>query len=264
MINSMQKAIIKKDFRSVVFNKNLLIALIIIPLVFTVFIPAVFILSVHFAPDDMGDFEQLLGLLQEDLQEEITGQTIIAFIFNNAMPMFFMIIPIMASSIMAASSFVGEKEKRTLETLLYAPLTLTQIFQAKVWASFLLSMVMTFGSFVVMLLVVESLALLTLGSMIVPGISWLFTMLVVAPAASLLAIVFIVGGSAKAKTIEESQQRAVFLVLPLVLMIVVQFSGVILISAWYLLALGAIVAAIAFILMRKSMSKFTYELLLKR
>ncbi|HIW21560.1 MAG TPA: ABC transporter permease subunit [Candidatus Dorea intestinavium] len=52
------------------------------------------------------------------------------------------------ASIMAAGSFVGEKEKRTLETLLYSPLSITKIFQAKVLASFLLSMFISFISFV--------------------------------------------------------------------------------------------------------------------
>ena len=65
-------------------------------------------------------------------------------------------IPIMAASIMAASAFVGEKERHTLETLLYCPLTLKQIFQAKVWASFLLSMLVSLISFTAMLLVIEA------------------------------------------------------------------------------------------------------------
>ena len=42
----------------------------------------------------------------------------------------------MTASIMAASSFVGEKEKRTLETLLYSPLTVGQIFRARCWPLF--------------------------------------------------------------------------------------------------------------------------------
>ena len=49
-----------------------------------------------------------------------------------------------------------EKEKRTLETLLYCPLSLRKIFQAKVLASFLLSMTVSLFSFAAMLLVMET------------------------------------------------------------------------------------------------------------
>ena len=66
------------------------------------------------------------------------------------MPLYFLIIPIMAATVMSATSFVGEKEKQTLETLLYCPLSLKQIFRAKVLASFLLSMLVSGISFVAM------------------------------------------------------------------------------------------------------------------
>ena len=264
MINSKQRVLIKKDFRSVVSNKNLMTALIIVPLIFTVVLPTIFILAIAFTPDEMGDFEQLLEMLPASQQLGDMTRTMIGFLLNNIMPGFFALIPIMASSITAASSFVGEKEKRTLETLLYAPLTLSQIFQSKVLASFLLSMVISVLSFIAMIFVSELLIFFTLGSIVLPGISWLFTILVVAPAVSLLAIVFIVGGSAKAQTMEESQQRTVFLILPLILLIGGQFSGIVLINAWYLLALGTVIAIIAFILLKNYSKKFTYELLLKK
>ena len=264
MINSMQKAIILKDFKSVTTNKNLMTALIIVPLVFTVVMPIIFIAAIHFAPEQASDFEEILGMLPEEMKSDNMSETIIVFLLNNIMPVFFTLIPIMASSIMAASSFVGEKEKRTLETLLYSPLTLTQIFQSKVWASFLLSMTITFSSFIIMVIVVETAVLLTLGHLIIPGISWIITILVVAPSVSLLAIVFIIKGSAKAQTMEESQQRAIFLIMPLLLLIIGQFTGLVMINAWYLLIIGGIAGLVAWLLMMNSMKKFTYELLLKR
>lgn len=264
MISSMQKAIILKDFKSIATNKNLMTALIIVPLVFTVFFPLVFILGIHFAPDQTSDLENILGMLPESMKSENMNETIIIYLLNYIMPVFFTLIPIMASTIMSASSFIGEKEKRTLETLLYSPLTLSQIFQSKVWASFMLSMLITTASFLIMLVVVEVGLFLTLGHMILPGISWIFIILLVAPAVSLLSIVIIVKGSAKSQTMEESQQRALFLILPLILLLISQFTGIILINAWYLIIIGVIIGIIAWFLMKRSMKKFTYEFLLKR
>ena len=263
MINSMQAAIIKKDIRAMVSNKRLFPVLLIVPLVFTVFLPTVFILSAYFVPDDLGDFQQLLDLMPVKNQHDTAARTVISLVLNSVIPAFFIMIPVMAASVMAASAFVGEKEKKTLETLLYCPLTLKQIFQSKVWASFFLSMGVSFISFIVMQIVVQIEVLLTTGSMIPPDITWLVALLLVSPAVSLLAITLIVSGSAKAQTMEESQQRSVFLILPVILLAAGQFSGLFLLNAWYMLALGAVFALLAYFLMKRAMVKFTYETLLK-
>lgn len=70
-MNTMQAALIRKDLRSITANKQLLVAMISVPIALTV------VMAI--------------------------------------MPVFFIIIPIMAASFIAASTFVGEKEKRTLE-----------------------------------------------------------------------------------------------------------------------------------------------------
>ena len=263
MINKMQAAIIIKDFHGIVSNKRLFPILLIVPLVFTVVLPSIFILIINFAPDELGEMQMLIDMMPISKQADTISRTIISLILNYILPGFFMMIPIMAASITAASSFVGEKEKRTLETLLYAPLPLKKIFQAKVWSSFLLSMTVSVFSFIIMLVVVEVEILLTTGSMLLPDASWLVVMLVVSPALSLLAITLIVSGSAKAQTVEESQQRSVFLIVPLIVMIMGQFTGITLISAWYLLIFGVIFAVVAAILMKRSERKFTYEVLLR-
>ena len=96
-----------------------------------------------------------------------------------------------------------------------------------------------------------------------PGINWLIILLLIAPSISLMAITLIVRGSAKAQSVEEAQQGAVFLVLPLILLATGQFMGVLLINVWILLGLGGICALAAVFLLKKSTGRFTYERLLK-
>ena len=91
----------------------------------------------------------------------------------------------------------------------------------------------------------------------------LVVLLLVSPAISLIAVTLIVRGSAKAQSVEESQQVAVFLLLPLLLLIVGQFTGVLLMNVWILLGLGVVCAVLAWILLQKSMGRFTYEKLLQ-
>ena len=88
-------------------------------------------------------------------------------------------------------------------------------------------------------------------------------MLLISPAISLIAITLIVRGSAKAQSVEESQQGAVFLILPIILLVVGQFTGILLISFWILLGLGIVCALLAWLLLKKSMGRFTYEMLLR-
>lgn len=261
-MNKAMQAVIKKDFQSVASNRRLFISLLIVPLVLTIFLPSVFVLSAYFVPDDP-DIQAMLKLLPVSPGSDSTSLLLMDLIFNYILPVFFLIIPIMASSIMAASSFVGEKEKHTLETLLYSPLTLHQIFRSKVLASFLLSMLVSLFSFLVMTIVVEAEILFLFGSFLLPKINWLILLALLSPGVSLIAVTLIVRGSAKARTMEESQQGAVFLIMPVLLLIAGQFTGVMLLNAWILLLLSFLCIGLAWLLLKKAVKGFTYEMLLR-
>lgn len=255
-------AIVQKDFRSITANRRLFTAILIVPLILTIVFPSILIIAIHFAPDDP-DIQKLLQLLPQAAQGESLEVTVANMFLNYILPLFFLMIPIMTASIMAASSFVGEKEKQTLETLLYSPLSLRQIFRAKVLASFLLSMLVSLSSFLAMILVLELEAFFLMDSLLLPSISWIVILLLVSPAISLIAVTLIVRGSAKAQSVEESQQGAVFLILPIILLAAGQFTGIMLLSVWALLGIGILCALLAWLLLKKSMGRFTYEMLLK-
>ncbi|HIS00519.1 MAG TPA: ABC transporter permease [Candidatus Excrementavichristensenella intestinipullorum] len=255
-------AIIKKDFRGVAANRRLFPALFLVPSLLALVLPSIFVIAVHFTPDDP-DILKLLALVPQAAPGQSLELTLWGLLLNSILPAFFLVIPVMASSITAASAFVGEKERHTLETLLYCPLTLRQIFQAKVLASFLVSMVVSLLSFAAMFLVVEGEVFFLAGQALRPSVNWLAVLLLVSPAVSLIAVTLIVRGSAKAQSVEESQQAAVFLILPLLLLVVGQFAGLFLMSFWLLLGLGLLCGALAWILLRKSMGRFTYERLLQ-
>ena len=255
-------AIIKKDLKSVMDNRRMFASLMIVPLVLMIFLPSIFLVMLRFAPADP-DIEKLLALLPGAMRQETWQQAAAGLMMNFILPPFFLMIPVMTASIMAASAFVGEKEKHTLKTLLYCPLSVRQIFRAKVMASFLLSMLVSLISFAVMLLVTELEAYFLLGTLLVPGVNWLVILILVSPAISLIAVTLIVRGSAKARTVEESQQSAVFLILPIILLVVGQTTGLMLVNGWILLGLGVICALIAALMLKMCMGRFTYEMLLK-
>lgn len=236
-MNIGQFALMKKDMRSVTSNKQVFAVLLIVPIVLTIALPSIFVLVISFAPDAASDFQKLLDMLPAPNGE--------------------------ASSVMAASSFVGEKEKHTLETLLYSPLSLGQLFQSKILAGFSVGMMISCSSFSAMLLVMELEFFFLTGNLLLPAASWLAIMLLIAPAISLVAIAVTVRSSAKAQTIEEAQQRAVFLIFPILALVIGQFTGIILISAGLLWGVGIVLAALAILLVKRAAGNFTYEKLLK-
>lgn len=223
--------------RSVTSNKQVFAVLLIVPIVLTIALPSIFVFVISFAPDAASDFQKLLDMLPAPNGE--------------------------ASSVMAASSFVGEKEKHTLETLLYSPLSLGQLFQSKILAGFSVGMMISCSSFAAMLLVMELEASFLTGNLLLPAASWLAIMLLIAPAISLVAIAVTVRSSAKAQTIEEAQQQAVFLIFPILALVIGQFTGIILISAGLLWGVGIVLAALAILLVKRAAGNFTYEKLLK-
>lgn len=262
-MNIKQLAIIKKDIRSITSNKQVFMVIMIVPLALTIVLPSILVFVITMVPDAASDFQKLLDMLPAAAQIADQEKMMLGLMFNKIMPAFFLMIPIMASSVMAASSFVGEKEKHTLETLLYSPLTLKQLFQSKILASFSVGMMVTFLSFAAMIVVMETEILFLTGTVIIPELSWIIIMLLVAPSISLVAISITVRGSAKAQTMEEAQQSAVFLIFPIIALVVGQCTGIIFVSTWLLLGLGIILALIAALLMKGSEGKFTYEKLLK-
>ena len=161
-------------------------------------------------------------------------------------------------------TYAGDtSQKHTLETLLYCPLSVKQIFQAKVLASFLFSMMVALISFAAMMIVLETEAFFIMDMLIVPAAGWIVILCLLSPSISLITVTLIVRGSAKAQSVEESQQGAVFLIVPLILLVAGQFAGVMLLNVWILLGLGVLCALLAWVLLQKAVGRFTYEMLLK-
>ncbi|MDT2601721.1 ABC transporter permease subunit [Enterococcus hulanensis] len=266
MFNNRQKAIMVKDIRGITENKRYFSVLTILPLLFSVVFPTLMLLTVLMSPTDSSSFTEMARILPDfqKLDQEQLIRELLSLMVNNVIPIFFLIIPIMTASVMAASSFVGEKEKRTLETLLYSPLSIREIFRAKVYASFLVGVLVTYVSFVLTVIVVEVELYIFKGMLLPLSLNWLWVMLLIVPAITIISIVLIVKGSAKATSIEESQQKAAFLILPLALLMIGQFTGILVFSGWIVVSIGLVLLVIALLLLRYSMTGFTYERLLDR
>jgi len=80
---------------------------------------------------------------------------------------------------------------------------------------------------------------------------------------ALISINIIVRGSAKSQTSEEAQQSSLFLILPVILLIIGQFTGIMMLGPHIFLILGAATALIAVLLFKGSFGSYSYEKLLR-
>ena len=261
MVNKMQSALIKKELKDIFDEGNFFMNYMLLPLIMSVFLPAVFVILLIF------DLEEILAELAEiPVFAELIGadpQASIHFMLDTTMAPFLLMIPILTVLIMATSTFAGEKERKTLETLLYSPMSLREIIEAKIIGAFLLGMIVTLASFIAMVMVTGLLLWFTKGILFIPGLVWLPVILLVSPAFSIIGITFKVRVSAKAKSVQQAQQRSAVLIMPLIILIIVQFTGLAVINVWVYLLGGIVLAILAVLLMRMVFRKLTYEELLR-
>lgn len=177
-------------------------------------------------------------------------------------PSYFLMIPIMCSGVIGASSFVGEKEHKTLESLLYTPISMEQLLRAKILGVFVPSYMVTLISFIVFGIIFNVGGFIYFGELIFPDVTWLIIILWISPAINLLSLIFTVMVSAKSETFQEAQQVSGLLVIPLILILVVQMTGVLLLSKVVMFIGGAVLFILDYILIKKISAKFIPEKLI--
>ena len=243
------KAIAKKDLSSVTSNAQIFLPMIIVPLIFCVIFPATLILATRFTDlNQATNMEPILKIL-ESLPEESTlakdlasftelNQKLIYLFLNYFFAPLFLLIPIMGASLVAANSFAGEKERRTLESLLFAPVDIFSLFFGKALAAFLLAIGLAIGGFILYGLTINILGYPLFNRAIFPQSNWLVLLIWVVPSFSILAILFNVAVSAKVKGFQEANQMSVFVVLPIVFLLISQILGAFIIDTKFLWLLG--------------------------
>jgi ABC-type Na+ efflux pump permease subunit len=158
--------------------------------------------------------------------------------FNYTFIPFFMIVPVMVASIIASNGIVGEKERHTLETLLYTPLTNREFLVGKIASAFIPAGVISFIAFAGYFLVVNLCYFFLRGTMLVTSPIWIPSILLLSPGVSLLGLGITLLVSLKAKSFMEAQQIAGVVVVPFLILIVVQLTGVVVFKPFYVILFG--------------------------
>ena len=263
LITYEERAVINKDFGEIWNTKMARNTMIILPVVMAVFLPAMYLIMIYFLPSEkMNGVEEMLKLMPNELSYLSIQQSMFYIMSNMVCPMFFLMIPLMASSVSAACSFVGEKERGTIQTLILTPLSLKSIFKAKVIGCTILSAIATAISFAAFTIVI-SIGDIILNVPFFLNWNWAVLVLVLAPAITVFGVVFMVLVSGRSKSYIESFQAAGYIVLPVIFLFIGQFTGLFQLNAviFLLISLGLVI--IDFVLWILAARSFTPEKLLK-
>ncbi|MBC2579073.1 ABC transporter permease subunit [Clostridium sp. DJ247] len=264
-MNRNEKALIYKDINEITSSRRVIIPMTIVPIILVVIIPLAILISANYIGNDSSMFTKMAPLLKKLPSEYTTytpAQLLIKVTVNFMFPSYFLIIPIMCSGVIGASSFVGEKEHKTLESLLYTPISMEQLLRAKILGVFVPSYVVTLISYIAFGIIFNVGGFIYFGRLIFPDIKWLIIILWISPAINLLSLIFTVMVSAKSETFQEAQQVSGLLVIPMILVLVAQMTGVLLISNLVMFIGGSVLFILDYILIKRISSKFIPEKLI--
>jgi ABC-type Na+ efflux pump permease subunit len=242
------RAIVRKDLHQVTQNRMVWLPMILVPAIFLVVFPGVFILLPMLMPASELDSEDLVTLMRNmppqfaALANGLTPEQLFTYLGANYMfaPMF-LIIPLMVSTILAADSIVGERERKTMESLLYTPISDSELFAAKVLTALIPALAINVLSFVLYGVVVNVAGYPAMGRIYFPAPTWWPLIFWLGPAVSVAALGVTVTISSKAKTFMEAQQAAGVLVLPVVVLMIGQVSGLFFLGIELMLGIGLLV-----------------------
>jgi hypothetical protein len=267
------RAVIRKDLYAVVRSKAVLIPLILVPLLMLVIMPAIMVFaggaaSSASATAGNSDIAELLAMAPEGLRSILESyecdQIWIVFSTVYMFAPLFLIIPMMVSSVIAADSFAGERERKTLEALLHTPLTNWELLLAKMLSAWLAALAVSLIGFVLYTVVVNLIGWPAMGRFFFPNLMWLALVFWVAPAAAGLGLGATVLVSSRVNTFQEAYQTGGLIVIPIVALVIAQSVGVMYFSVGLALLLGLGIWIIDIILLWVGVRTFKRDALITR
>src|SRR5712691_1047420 len=170
---------------------------------------------------------------------------------------FVVFIPASFSLVLALESFVGERERTTLEVLLSTPLREAEIYAGKVVAVLTVSLTLCYGGlFVSCLVAFPGLGYFPLGILLALALS------TICQVAAMVAGAVII--SLNARTMRAANVMASFIILPMSVVLQVEAALILIGRPEFLWGFAALMIVLAAVLLRMGLAGFSREALLAR
>ena len=246
------RAIAEKDLSEVAKNRIAVIGAVVLSVVFAIGFPLLITqITVISGGSDLSEFDTLSAIIPaEQLAGLSPEQLPIVLILGYLIAPLFLVLPLMLSCTIAAEAFVGEKERKTLEALLYTPATDAELFIGKALAALIPGIVFTWANFVIFAVVTNIAGYPVMGRIWFPTENWLALMIIVVPAVALLGVAATVIISTKVSTFMEAYQASGALVILIVMLGVAQSTGLLFLSPFVAVLVGLALFALDACLIR--------------
>lgn len=264
-----------KDLREVLLSRNAIVAAVAVPLLFIIVLPfAIIVLPQNMGVPmsklmaDIGPFVAMMRFKLGGMAEAMAGlsdlQGWIVLMLGFLLAPLFLTLPLMFASLVGADAFVGEKERKTLETLLYTPASDAELLLGKIVASFVPSVVITWATFVIYAIVVNTVGWPAMGRIWFPTVTWWPLIFWLAPALGTLGMAITVLVSQRVSTHVEANQITGSLVLLVIGLLAGQLAGVVFLNTQTTLLVGALLWGVDAILIWQGAKRFSRGKLVAR
>lgn len=253
-------ALVRKEWAELYRNTLLLGTVLFLPLLFAA-IPIIMLWSMG---DFVGEGITPLGDVPLQLCQGLSPGDCTLAIFMAQFNTMFMFIPIILPSTILPYAIVGEKTQHSLEPLLATPISTLDLMLSKALAAMIPAAVATWFSFFIYM--VASWLLLPDHALwrVIFQPYWLFAIFIVGPLLALLAADLALMVSARSTEPRAAQQVAGLVVLPLVLLLMGQMSGMLLITPVLVYLLGLFILILDVVLTYLTVPIFDREAILTR
>ncbi len=241
-------AIVRKDLKVAGQNKGVLVPIIVLTVVFFILLPWLMNLVPTFknlAGDSLGGIEKLLARMPAGMQQDLAGlsltQAMIVYFLKYGMAPMFLMVPLMIATVIAADSFAGEKERKTLEALLYTPTTNRDLLVAKLLSGWVAAVAVAWVGFILYSVNANAAAWSQLQRIIIPNTMWVILILWVVPAIAGLGVGVMVLISMRAQGFQDANQLGGLVLLPMLALFYGQIMGVMFFNVTVAILLGLVI-----------------------
>ncbi len=246
------QAIVRKDLKVVFQNKGVSIPLIVAPIfILVVLLPGTAVMVAKLGDmvtSSLAWLDKVLELMPAGSESALAGydatQRLVVLTLIYGAAAIYLLLPLLVVTTIAADSFAGEKERKTLEALLYTPTTDWELLLGKLLSAWLPALGISWGGFLAYTVMANLAAWPVMGRLFFPTIEWVVLAVWVAPAVAALGLGAMVMISSRARTFQEANQLVGLVILPALMLGGAGLIGVMFISAWMVALLGLVLWAI--------------------
>ncbi|MGC9778774.1 MAG: ABC transporter permease subunit [Candidatus Heimdallarchaeota archaeon] len=213
--------IFRKEIREILKNKEILITIIIMPIVFSLLVPASMIALSLTDQSDISETDQAPDIFRNmtPYWDELNDLQKITILQANFYLAFLIMIPMIVPMAISSDSIAGEKERKTIEVLLASPVSEEEILLGKALAAAVPSIIISWVAEIIYIIFTNIVVFGIMGRIVLPNIFAGIMFLFLIPTQTFLSTLLMTSISSRSRGAREALQKSGLIVTPYLLII---------------------------------------------